>query len=112
PEVLKTVRMHRAFGVRNGVVNDLMLKFIVDESVGLQGIGVQVRAKFNMFAKLDFYRVALAVSQHLRAYRAAALQNAHDDGLIALLSRLLRSTLAIRVHVADLATDEGFVRFQ
>lgn len=44
PEVLHAVRMDRALCVRDGVVDNCMVKFIADESVGLQRICVQLRS--------------------------------------------------------------------
>src|ERR1017187_517190 len=110
PEVFHAVGMNLAIDIGYRVVDHLMLK-LIQALVGFERISEDSGARKNVFTDFALKRLLFAVWNYGRAHLAAAFQDSHHSGLVfaAGAGDFLR---ALRhVHVAGLATDEGFVRF-
>jgi hypothetical protein len=105
--------MHLSVRVGYRVVDHLMSKIIAKPFVGLQGIAIECRPRFYVVAHQCLQVLLLPTIYHLSANLAATLQNRRNDGLALRASApsLEFPRFIVRVHVASLRADEGFVYF-
>src|ERR1035437_6008800 len=87
-----------------------MLKF-AQAFVRFQRVSEQRGTSENVFAHFSLKCLLLPIRHNLGNDLAAALQNSHDGGLVFSASAGDLDGPLRRVHVAGLAADEGFVRF-
>jgi hypothetical protein len=111
PEVLKAVGVDAPVDVLDGVIHNLMSilpcqSLVVEEEVCIEG-----RAGLNMLLHFGLQRVLLAVRHNRCDDLAVTLKDAHHSNLV-FRSRTSDATGSLRnVHVAGLATYEGFIGF-
>ena len=111
PEVLQSVGVNVAVNVSDGMVNDLMGIIGGESIIGPQRIGIESGASFNVFADFRLKRMLLAV-RHDGSADLATTFNDPDNSSFVFGSGAGDATTALRdVHVAGLATDEGFIHF-
>ena len=109
PEVLHPVRVYVLIHVFDRVIDDRMLKVGFESLIGIQFVGEDGRACFDVLADVLLEFFLAPVFNHEGADIAAPLHHAHDHGFIltAGTSDLLRPLSG--VHVAGFATDESLV---
>ena len=114
PEILHPVSVNVAAHVLDSVVYHFMLK-LVQPLVGLKSISEDRGARKNMLSQFGLKGLLLGIVHNLYANLAvplaAALQNAHDRNFIFPASAGDFLGANVSMHVARLATDVGFVRF-
>src|ERR1035437_6962451 len=84
---------------------------LIQPFVGFQGIGVDGRSGFHVLADLRLKRLLLPVRNNRSANFTAAFQDSHDGGLVSWAGAADFGAALRCLHIAGLAADEGFVRF-
>src|ERR1035438_5807111 len=110
PEIFQAVGMNLAIDIGYRMVDHLMLK-LIQALVGFERVGEDSGTRKNMLPDFGLKRLLFAVWNHGRANVAAAFQDAHHGGLVLAASAGYFLGALRNVHVAGLAADEGFVRF-
>jgi len=114
PEIFQSVGMDFATNVFYGMVNHFMLK-LTQSLIRLKGVSEDRRSGDNVFAKFRLERLLFCARNDLHAHSAvalsAALKNAHNRSFVFSASASDDARTLRNVHVAGLAADEGFVRF-
>src|ERR1039457_2891345 len=110
PIVLHRVGMDVPVHVFDRVVDDFVLELFGQASVGGQFITEDCRPRFDMLFDALLKLSLAAVFNGHGANRATALHHSESNDLTGIAAALfLRAALALFVHMAGLATDEGFV---
>src|SRR5208337_1135242 len=100
-----------AVDVLHGMVNHLMRIIPFEAIVEKQSISIERCASFDMLLDFRLKRLFLAIRNHDSAHLPATLQDAHDSGFVFSASPGNPALALCDVHVAGLASDEGFVGF-
>ena len=110
PKVLHRIRVNISVHVLYGVINYLMLEF-VKTLVGFQSISKDRGTGLNVVANMFLQFAFLAAVYDERSNVSAALHDAHHGSLVFTARPGDLLVTLCEVHVASLATDEGFVNF-
>jgi CheY-like chemotaxis protein len=112
PEILKAVGVYAAIHVCLGVVNDLVRILFAQAFVSAHLIGKESRASCDVRTDDRLQSVLLSICDDLSANATSALQDSHDDSLVAeALTHPGDSALVhALVHVPRFSADEGFIR--
>lgn len=109
PEVLKAIGVYAPIDVLDSMIHDLMGIISGQPFVGEQEVGIERGASLNMLADLRLQHRLLTACDDGSANLTTTLKDTHDRNLV-FGSGASDATLALaEVHVAGLATDEGFV---
>src|SRR5579859_982653 len=106
PEVFESVSVNLSSYVSFRMVNDFMLKVLIQSFVGKQFVSVEFRFGKNVLAYNFLNLVALAGLYNLSTHFAPALQNSNDD---CLAGHSYFAFPLVLVNVSSMSTDEGFV---
>src|SRR5439155_2093351 len=118
PEILAPVRVDLAVDVGFRMVDHVVGVVAMQTGVGLQGIAVHGRARFDVGPDGALQFALLTILQHDGAHGAVSvlavpIQQAHHGDLAdhRLADGYLQTALLVGVHVPRFAADEGFVDF-
>jgi len=113
PEILNSVGVDIALGVGFGVVDEVMDVVSLKPEVGVSFIGEKMRAGFDVLANGHVQASPTSIIQDSDAHLSAALQHRMNRNLPNWSASLTLhdALLAVLVHIANLAADEGFVDF-
>ena len=103
--------MYTTINIGDSVIYDPVSVFLSKSAIGRERIGVESRSCFNVLADFALYRLHLTVGDNDSLHLAASLQKSHDGSLILATSPSDAPLALADVHVAGLATNEGFVGF-
>jgi len=109
PEVLKAVRVDVATNILNGMVDGPVVEVSLQAVVGKQEVSIDGAPWFDVLPNLRLKRVLLAIGNYSSTNLSAALQYAHDGGLVFVAGSGNPARLHMLVHIARLAADERFV---
>src|ERR1035437_6005533 len=109
PKILKPVRVHAAIYVLCGVVNDLMRVIRCQSIVGHERIAVKRSASGYMLAYFLLQYSLTTAGNNGSTNLSAALQDAHDGGLVLRPGASDPALALTQVHVACLTADESFI---
>src|SRR5271166_3251849 len=111
PEVLQSVCVDATIDVLHGMVYNLMDILSSQITIGAERIGIERRSSLYMLANLGREMFALLAGNDGCTDFPAALEQSQDRNLI-FPACPGNATLALaQMHVAGLAADVGFVRF-
>ena len=108
PEIFERVRMHLAAHVFDRVIDYLMLKVLVESTVGLERIRIECGTSLHMLVHQVVNSPYLPSIDDFGANLTTALHESNDGSFI-LLHVSGKGLAAVLVHVPSLAADEGFV---
>src|SRR5277367_257737 len=111
PEVLKAIGMDTTINIGDSMIYDRMSVVLSKPAVGGKRIGIEGRPRLNMLADFDLQCRPLPVRDDNSLHLAAALQKSHHGGLVLTASPGDTTLAFANVHIAGLATNEGFIRF-
>ena len=113
-EVLQSVSVDVPDGVGFSVVNNVMSEFGLQSKVGHSLIGKEMRTRLNVLLNVaDHFPAVPLLFDPLQPNLSAAFEDALNGSLAhnAAAFSLKHSFLAVFVHIASLAADEGLVSF-
>ena len=111
PEVFEAVGMDAPVDVFDGVVNNPVRVVGRQTLVGKQRVSVERRARFDMLFDFRLQDSFLAAGNNGSANASAALQDAHDGGLIFGSCASDAALANAQVHIAGFAADESLIGF-
>lgn len=113
PEVLQTVCMNVSLDVGFGVVDELVDIIGAESEVGVRFVGEQVRARFDVLLDRHIQTRPASIIQNGNTDLSSALQHGVNRNLAdsAATFALHDALLAVIVHVANLAANEGLIDF-
>src|ERR1039458_6061086 len=105
------IGMDVAIYILNRVVDDRVLVVGFQPFVRFQFVTEDCRASFDVLTDVALELLPAPVANHHCANFTAALHHSHNDGLVFAASAGDNASTLALVHVAGLASDEGFVYF-
>src|SRR5580658_256291 len=108
PEIFKSIRVHAAIHVFDGMVDYLMVVVAVHPDIGLERICVESSTSLDLFPNERLHVVLAALLDDLCSDSTAPLHESDHYRLVVVYAAS-EFSLARLVHVSRLATDEGFV---
>jgi hypothetical protein len=109
PEVFESVGVNLPVYIRYRMVDDLMSVLGLESVIRFQVVAVKCCTRFDVLPNFSLKCFLLSVINYSCADVAAALKNPHHGDFILWAATGYASLSLRKVHVAGLATDEGFI---